>query len=89
MYYITRSDGSFLVVSEAWYPGWTATIGDRQVPIEIVNGYVQGMRLQKPGPQRVLLEYNPILLRQGFAGSIIGLVLTIALCFWKIGDRND
>lgn len=86
---VENEDESFLVVSEAWYPGWTATIGDGQVPIEIVNGYVQGIRLQKPGPQRVLLEYNPILLRLGFVGSMIGLVLTIALCFWKIGDRND
>ena len=86
---VENKDESLLVVSEAWYPGWTATVDGRQVPTEIVNGYVQGVHLQKPGPQHVLLEYDPILLRQGFAGTIVGLVLTTALYFWKIGDRHD
>ena len=86
---VENKDESLLVVSEAWYPGWTATVDGRQVPTEIVNGYVQGVYLQKPGPQHVLLEYDPILLRQGFAGTIVGLVLTTALYFWKIGDRHD
>lgn len=86
---VENKDESLLVVSEAWYPGWTATVDGREVPTEIVNGYVQGVRLQKPGPQHVLLEYDPILLRQGFAGTIVGLVLTTALYFWKIGDRHD
>jgi len=86
---VENEDESLLVVSEAWYPGWTATVDGRKAPTEMVNGYVQGVHLQNPGPQRVLLEYNPLLLRQGFAGSIIGLLLTIALCFWKLGDRND
>ena len=55
----------------------------------MVNGYIQGAHLQNPGPQRVVLEYDPLLLRQGLIASIIGLVLTLSLYFWKQGDTND
>ena len=39
--------------------------------------------VQQPGPQRVLLEYQPATLRWGLAASTIGLLLTSALYFYK------
>jgi uncharacterized membrane protein YfhO len=72
-----------VVVSEAWYPGWIATTATGIAPTKLVNGYLQGVRLQEPGPQHVLLEYQPAPLRWGIAASAIGLLLTFTLYFWK------
>ncbi|HCU81001.1 MAG TPA: hypothetical protein DGN60_07540 [Chloroflexi bacterium] len=86
---VNNKDESLLVFSEAWYPGWTATTNGIKQPTEMVNGYIQGAHLENPGPQKVVLEYDPLLLRQGLTASIIGLVLTLSLCFWKKGYTND
>ena len=86
---VNNEDESLLVVSEAWYPGWTAETDNVKVPSKMINGYIQGVHLQNSGPQNVTLEYDPLLLRQGLIASIIGLVLTLSLCFWKQGDKND
>ena len=86
---VNNEDESLLVVSEAWYPGWTAETDNVKAPSKMINGYIQGVHLQNSGPQNVTLEYDPLLLRQGLIASIIGLVLTLSLCFWKQGDKND
>ena len=86
---VNNEDESLLVFSEAWYPGWTATTNNIKQTTEMVNGYIQGAHLQNPGPQRVVLEYDPLLLRQSLIASIIGLVLTLSLYFWKQSDTND
>ncbi len=79
---------ALLVVSEAWYPGWVATTPAGRAPTELVSGYLQGVRLQYPGPQRVLLEYQPTIVRWGLASSAIGLLLTLTLYFWKRAPRT-
>jgi uncharacterized membrane protein YfhO len=80
---VQNEQTALLVVSEAWYPGWVATTTTGRAPTELVSGYLQGVRLQQPGPQRVLLEYQPATLRWGLAASTIGLLLTSALYFYK------
>ncbi len=80
---VQNEQTALLVVSEAWYPGWVATTPAGRAPTELVSGYLQGVRLQQRGPQRVLLEYQPGTLRWGLAASVIGILLTFALCFWK------
>ena len=80
---VQNAQPALLVVSEAWYPGWMATTGVGRTPTELVSGYLQGVRLLQPGPQRVLLEYQPSALRWGLAASAIGLLLTLILCFWN------
>jgi hypothetical protein len=80
---VQNAQPALLVVSEAWYPGWVATTAAGRTPTELVSGYLQGVRLQQPGPQRVLFEYHPSALRWGLAASAIGLLLTCLLYFWK------
>ena len=81
--HVQNEQPTFVVISEAWYPGWMATTAAGRAPTKLVNGYLQGVRLPEPGPQHVLLEYQPATLRWGLAASAIGLLLTITLYFWK------
>ena len=79
---------ALLVVSEAWYPGWVATTNAGSAPTELVSGYIQGVHLQHPGPQHVLLEYQPTIFRWGMTGSALGLLLTLMLYFLKREART-
>ena len=75
---------SFLVFSEAWYPGWVASSSEGQQPMQRVNGYVQGLKLEAAGnPQRVVLEYSPANLRWGALTSMVGVLLTTMLLLMK------
>ena len=67
-----------LVVSEAWYPGWMASVnGAAWQPSIPVNGFVQGVALPGSGTHTVQLQYRPPALLWGAALSLLGIVLAV------------
>ena len=61
-----------LVLSEAHYPGWQATVNGQPVPIHKVNGSLRGV-VVPGGESRVILRYAP---RSVLGGAILtGLTL--------------
>jgi hypothetical protein len=46
-----------LVVSEAWFPGWSASVDGHGVPVRRADGVALGV-LVGPGPHRVRLHYS-------------------------------
>jgi hypothetical protein len=77
--------GSFLVLTDNAFPGWSAHAGDRPIPIERVNGHMQGIRIP-PHTTELRLEYYPPGLRLGAGISLAGLVLAVAAAW--IGRRR-
>lgn len=61
--------GGFLVLSEAWFPGWRAIVDGIEVPLLRANHLFQAVRLE-PGRHRVRFVYRPRYLT-------IGLVLAV------------
>ncbi|MDA0698855.1 MAG: hypothetical protein O3B16_03325 [Chloroflexi bacterium] len=67
-----------LVVSEAWYPGWMASVnGAAWQPSIPVNGFVQGVALPGSGTHTVQLQYRPPALLWGAALSLLGIALAV------------
>lgn len=66
-----------LVLSDTYYPGWTARLGDETLPIVRTNGLFRGVRVPA-GEHRVIFEYAPASLRRGAALSLAS-ALAIAL----------
>jgi hypothetical protein len=62
----------FLVWSEAWYPGWRATVDGIPVRVERANHAFQGV-VVPPGAHRIRFTYRPTAYR-------VGLYITLA-CF--------
>jgi uncharacterized membrane protein YfhO len=61
------SDG-YLVLTDAWYPGWTATIDG--APVEILRADVAFRAVRVgPGAHRVEFRYEPQTVRAGVAVS--------------------
>jgi hypothetical protein len=69
-----------LVVAEAWYPGWRATIDGREVPCFPVNGWMRGV-VVPAGSTRVRLHYEQQGLLLGAAVSLLAAALLIGL--WR------
>ena len=61
-----------LVLSEAFYPGWTATVDGQPQPILPVNLALRGVLLT-PGQHRIQLSYHDRSLQLGGLLSLLGL----------------
>ncbi len=70
-----------VVVSQAWSPGWSATVDGRSSPVLRVDGVVQGVPVP-PGTSDVVLRYRPPGLPLGAgitAVAVVGLAVTLAV----------
>ncbi len=76
-----RSDnGSFLVLSEPYYPGWRATVDGRSTEVVRTNYALRGLEVP-PGTHVVRLEYHPSSFHEGVAISTgsLGILLLIVV----------
>jgi hypothetical protein len=73
----TAEREGLLVVSDAWFPGWTATVDGRPADVERVNYVFRGVRVG-PGTHRVEFAYRPLSWRIGWIVSLVA-VLGIAV----------
>jgi hypothetical protein len=73
---------SWLVVADAWAPGWTAAVDDRPAALERANQAFRAVALP-PGRHRVVLAYEATGWRPGLALGVAGL-LALGIC-WRLG----
>jgi hypothetical protein len=62
-----------LVVSDAWFPGWTATVDGRPADVERVNYVFRGVRV-RAGTHVVEFAYRPLSWRVGWIVSLLALL---------------
>ncbi len=58
----------YLVLADAWYPGWQATLNGEPAPISPVDGLFRGVALPA-GEHDVIFEFDPPIARIGLAAS--------------------
>lgn len=76
--------GGFLVLGDAWFPGWKATVevagpeGRQEVavPVYRADGMLRAVPVP-PGLSTVRLVYRPTALKAGLFGSFLGLILFV------------
>jgi hypothetical protein len=69
---------SFLVTSEAWYPGWRAQIDGREQALVLTNAAFRGMEVPA-GRHRVVMRFRPAILWRSALVSGAALALLIAM----------
>lgn len=75
---LTTPAAGWLVLSEAWYPGWRATVDGAAVPTLRANAMFRALWLAA-GPHQVVFEYRPASFWAGLALSLVGLLAFIGL----------
>lgn len=71
--------GGWLLVSEAWDPGWRAEIDGRPAPVLRGDGALIAVPLGTGGAREVLLRYRPVSVVAGLLISLAALVGLLAL----------
>lgn len=81
-------DGRYLILSDAWYPGWTAIVDGQPVEIMQANGYFRAVPLPA-GEHVVAFTYQSRPLRAGAAISVGFLLLLAAALIvrWPVRPR--
>ncbi|MGC8827895.1 MAG: YfhO family protein, partial [Anaerolineae bacterium] len=86
----TRSEGpAYLVLSDAFYPGWRAYVDGEEVPILRANVMFRAVRLPA-GEHTVVFRYAPATLRAGAAVSLGTLAAGILGAIgWRLWRRRQ
>lgn len=74
-----------LTFLDSWYPGWTARVDGKAVPILQADERFKAVVLS-PGPHEVQFAFRPVLTAQALGISLGTLVLTLVLlifCWWR------
>jgi len=86
------SQAAFLVLADAWYPGWTAAVDGIAAPILRANLMFRAVALP-PGLHQIVFAYDPASWRWGRAISLATLVLLAlvwaATCAPRRGHMHD
>jgi len=75
---------ALLVVTDAWYPGWSATVNGRAAPVAEVNAFQRGVRVPA-GYSTVVMRYEPWTVP---VGILVSLAALIAIVAWLVHNRS-
>ena len=80
---VSAAGDAMLVLTDAWYPGWSAYVDGVKSPIYRVNSVVRGVALSA-GEHKVIFKYNP----GSFKIAIVLFLLSLlALIYLIVKDR--
>jgi Bacterial membrane protein YfhO len=75
---VTAPRAGFLVLSDVFYPGWTATVDGSEAQIEKANGFARAVRVP-PGEHSVVFEYSPRSFEAGLGISLVSATACLGL----------
>ena len=71
---VNAARGGLLVLGDAYYPGWEATVNGEPAEIVRANGLFRGVFVPE-GRHEVAFRYRPLSIRGGLLISALGVVL--------------
>jgi hypothetical protein len=77
----------FLVLSQAWYPGWWARLDGRLIPLHRVNASLSGLIIP-PGRHQLYLRYLPLVVKPGALLSAVCLALSLSWLVLALRTRK-
>jgi hypothetical protein len=85
---VVSPDAGRLILADAFYPGWTATVDGTPAAVDPEEGLFRSVPVG-PGAHDVSFVYRPATLRLGGALSLTGvLVVALALCLPRFSRRG-
>jgi len=76
-----------LIVSDTWYPGWSAAVDGRNVPVYQAYSALRGVVLEA-GPHHIEFRYRPASALIGGLMSMIGILCACGLAVWERRRRG-
>ena len=85
---VEQTQPGVLVLADAWYPGWQATVNGEPATVFPVDGVFRGVRLPEEGDYDVVFYYDPLSVRAGFTLSGLFALIVAAGLFQLFRNRN-
>jgi uncharacterized membrane protein YfhO len=82
---VETSGPAWLVVVEAWEPGWRALLDGREADVLRANGLFRAVAIPAAGRHRVELTYVPPGLRTGVALTTVAAAAGLVAAAWPRG----
>lgn len=88
-YDVASAKGGVIVFSEVYYPGWTATVDGKEVPVGRVNYILRAIRVE-PGSHKVELSFFPktVDTTETIAYTAYAVLLAVIILMIVIGWRK-
>ena len=67
----------YLVLCDAWYPGWSGEVDGRSTSVLRANHAFRAVALPEPGHHRIIFSYEPLGMKIGFLISSSTIVLLV------------
>ena len=86
---VDAQDGGWLVLTDAWYPGWQASLDGERVPVERANILFRAVWMPE-GEHELEWRFRPATFRFGalLSLSAVSLLLVTGLWIWKKSQRT-
>lgn len=78
---VTAAQPGLLTVTDTYYPGWRASVDGKEAPVVRANVLFRGVPVPA-GAHHVILSYDPLSVKAGFALSAVALMANAAL-LWR------
>ncbi|MBE9508726.1 MAG: YfhO family protein, partial [Chloroflexi bacterium] len=87
---VVAETSGYLVLADAWYPGWQAMVDGEPVPVRRVDLFFRAVAVDA-GQHRVVFTFRPASLRVGAGVSLVGLVglLGVSVLALSKAGRGD
>jgi hypothetical protein len=85
---VELSAPGYLVLTDAWYPGWEATVDGELVEVRRVDLLFRAVAIDE-GTHQVVLTFRPASLRTGIVFSLVGLAVLVAATFALYKARHN
>jgi Bacterial membrane protein YfhO len=83
----SSSEAGFLITSDAYYPGWRASVDGQEAPLCRADYAIRGVMLP-PGQHNVSFDYNPRRFYLGAGISVLSLLALGALAWTGLAHRS-
>ena len=83
--HVDAPTAGWLVLADAFYPGWEAHVDGQPTPIYAADGLFRAVAVP-PGPHQITFDFRPRSLRLGAALAVVGIVLA-AVLLWLATRR--
>jgi hypothetical protein len=82
---VETGEHSFLVVADAFFPGWHASIDGRAATIFPVDGCLRGVEIEGAGRHHVIMTFRPWGLYAGSVATLVGVLLLALIWLGQAG----
>ena len=82
--HVTTDAAGLLVLTDAFYPGWEATVDGDPAPLRQVDGLFRGVFVPA-GEHEVVFSFRPDSFRWGAWLSWLGIGIIIGIAVWSLG----